>query len=82
MSEVLPDKMLRMPSVEEITGLCASHIYKMMAKGDFPQSIPLTPYGQRARGWLQSEVYAWLSKMAANRSRPARKPAKASTLSQ
>jgi hypothetical protein len=36
-----------------------------MARGEFPRSISLG--GQRARGWIESEVDAWIRKQIANR---------------
>lgn len=48
---------LRLPEVKNICGLGRSSIYSMMGKNSFPKSIRL---GKRARGWVSSEIYAWL----------------------
>ena len=58
------DPIMRMPEIGEVTGLGPSMIYKLMSRGEFPKSTPLTPAG-RARGWRQSEVAAWVNNRAA-----------------
>lgn len=45
--------------VEARTRLATATIYKLMAEGIFPKSIPLTPSG-RYVGWLESEVESYL----------------------
>ena len=47
---------LRLPAVREWTGLSRSSLYAMMARNEFPKSISL---GDRAVGWLQSEIESW-----------------------
>lgn len=44
---------VRLKSVIDTTGLGRSSIYKYIAEGMFPLPIPL---GERAVGWLESEV--------------------------
>ncbi|MFT5759823.1 MAG: prophage regulatory protein [Alteromonadaceae bacterium] len=62
----MPHKMLRLPSVIELTGLSRSSIYLRMKKNDFPQSISL---GDRAVAWLEIDVEQWLDeKIAASKS--------------
>jgi prophage regulatory protein len=64
--EVCPVKLLREPNeralrlrqVSQLTGLSRSMIYQMQAEGRFPQRIKL---GERAVGWLESEVRDWLA---------------------
>lgn len=51
------DKILRLPSVEEATGLKRSSIYAKMLEGSFPQSIKLST---RCVGWLESDIQAWI----------------------
>lgn len=51
-------RILRLKQVIEITGLARSTIYKFVADGCFPKSIPL---GDRCVGWLESEVQDWIS---------------------
>jgi prophage regulatory protein len=50
-------QLLRLPAVAEITGLAPSTVYAAIAAGKFPASIPL--WGS-ARGWVASEVAAWV----------------------
>jgi prophage regulatory protein len=50
-------KILRLPQVCEVTGLCRSMIYQLEADLRFPQRVKI---GVRAVGWLDKEVRAWL----------------------
>ena len=50
------DKILRRPEVEQCTGLSRSSIYNGIAANTFPRPIPL---GEKAVGWLESEITAW-----------------------
>jgi prophage regulatory protein len=50
-------KILRLPQVCEVTGLCRSMIYQLEADLQFPQRVKI---GVRAVGWLDNEVHAWL----------------------
>src|SRR5262245_35793374 len=50
------ERILRIRAVLELTGRSQSRIYEAMAAGTFPKPIPI---GDRAVGWLQSEVMAW-----------------------
>ena len=60
-------KMLRLPQVCEVTGLCRSMIYEMEADRRFPRRVKI---GVRAVGWLESEVNAWLvARITSSRSR-------------
>lgn len=49
-------RILRLPAVEAMTGVKKSTIYKGMARGTFPKTVPI---GDRARGWIEAEVIAW-----------------------
>lgn len=51
------ERALRLPQVCQMTGLGRSMIYQLQAERRFPQRIKL---GERAVGWLESEVQAWL----------------------
>ena len=46
-------KILRLPQVRERVGLSTSTIYSMMAKGLFPQQVPL---GVHSVGWVEEEI--------------------------
>lgn len=51
-------RLIRLKEVMAFTGLGRSSIYKFMAQGNFPQSIPL---GERAVAWEVSEVEEWVA---------------------
>jgi prophage regulatory protein len=55
-------KILRLPQVCEVTGLCRSMIYQLEADLQFPQRVKI---GVRAVGWLDKEVNAWLTRRVA-----------------
>ncbi len=55
----VPLKILRLPQVCDVTGLCRSMIYQMEADKRFPERVKI---GTRAVGWLEREVHAWLIK--------------------
>lgn len=60
-------KILRLPQVCEVTGLCRSMIYQMEADRRFPRRIKIST---RAVGWLEKEVNAWLiGRIATSRSK-------------
>ena len=44
---------LRLPQVEQRSGLSRSTLYQYMKDGYFPKPVPLGP---RAVGWLESDV--------------------------
>ena len=50
-------RILRLPEVLELTGLCRTTIWRMAKKGTFPPSMKL---GARAVGWRASDIYKWL----------------------
>jgi prophage regulatory protein len=52
------ERALRLRQVSQLTGLGRSMIYQLQAEGRFPQRIKL---GERAVGWLESEVRDWLA---------------------
>ena len=49
---------LRLPEVKKMTGLSRSSIYAMVANKSFPKPIKL---GERAVGWLETEVAEWIA---------------------
>lgn len=53
-----PIRILRRRDVEARTGLSRSTIYLRVAKGHFPKPVRL---GDRAVGWIEAEVDAWLT---------------------
>jgi prophage regulatory protein len=49
---------LRLPTVKSRVSLSRSSIYAAIAKNAFPSPIKL---GERAVGWLESDIEAWLT---------------------
>lgn len=52
------DRLIRLPEVEHLTGFKRSHIYALMAGGEFPRQIKL---GRRASAWKESSVRSWVN---------------------
>lgn len=48
---------LRLPEVQQQTGLSRSAIYQRISENKFPKSINL---GARAVGWLASDIQDWI----------------------
>ena len=59
------ERILRWPEVQRCTGICRSNAYKLISEGKFPPPIKL---GERASGWLESEINNWI-KERINKSR-------------
>jgi prophage regulatory protein len=57
-------KILRLAAVRDSTGLPTSSIYEKIAKGEFPNAVPL---GAKAVGWLEEEIEAWKKARIAQR---------------
>jgi prophage regulatory protein len=55
------ERVIRLPEVLKIIGLSRSAIYARIKKGLFPKQIKL---GERAAGWFQSEVFAFVQSLA------------------
>lgn len=49
--------LLRLPAVRQLTGLSRSEIYRRMSLGQFPAKVNI---GQRAVGWVENEIVAWI----------------------
>jgi prophage regulatory protein len=56
------DRILRMRELPGHVGIKKSLIYELIKKGDFPRAVKL---GERARGWRQSDIVAWVAKRRA-----------------
>lgn len=52
---------LRSPQVESRTGLARSSLYALIASGQFPAPIRLTP---NTVGWLEHEIERWIAQRA------------------
>ena len=57
-------RFLRLPEVQEMTGLSISTIYRWMTEGTFPKQIQL---GSRSVVWNEQEVIKWMEDQMASR---------------
>ena len=64
----LSPRVLKLPEVAERTGKKRSSIYRDIAAGSFPPPVKL---GERASGWLEHEINAWIAERIAARERAA-----------
>jgi len=55
--QAAPDRIIRKPELEELTGLSSETIRRMEAAGDWPKRVQLGP---KAVGWWLSECMAAL----------------------
>lgn len=53
-----PDRLLRLPEVQRLTGLGRSAVYEQMQRGAFPRSVKAGP---RAATWSEIAVQAWIT---------------------
>ena len=53
----MASKILRLPTIIELTGLSRSSIYLQISRGLFPKPVSL---GARAVGWRENEIQDWL----------------------
>jgi len=58
------NKIIALAAVIAKTSLCRSSIYALLANGDFPARIKLSP---RRMGFLESEIDTWIAERSANR---------------
>lgn len=52
------DPLLERETVERLTTLSKSEIYRRIAAGSFPRQVPI---GRRRVAWRQSEIAAWIA---------------------
>jgi prophage regulatory protein len=57
MSTDTPDRILRLPTVLSLTGLCRSTLYRKVDAGKFPRQIRIA---ERCVGWRESAVKDWM----------------------
>jgi len=55
------DRLIRLPTVLELTGLGKTTIYQLQKIGSFPHSISVTKFAVR---WMESEVLAWIAEQS------------------
>ncbi len=54
----MPDKIHRLLSTLDATGLCRTSLYDALANKAFPEPVKL---GKRAVGWRESDLDAWIA---------------------
>lgn len=59
-----PEKILRMRTVLDRTGLSRSTIYRMMREGTFPRQVEIS---EHCRGWRESSINRWMADPVAYR---------------
>jgi prophage regulatory protein len=57
-------RVLRLPQVQDCTGLRRSQIYALERAGKFPQRVLIS---ERASGWLEHEVHRYIAQRASLR---------------
>jgi prophage regulatory protein len=57
-------RILRLPGVIQKSGIQRDSIYRLAKSGQFPRPVKLS---ERASGWFEDEIDAWLEKRAAER---------------
>jgi prophage regulatory protein len=60
---MLNDRILRVPEVAALTGRTRSSINAAVRTGHFPKPVKL---GERAIGWRESVIAAWLDRIQAD----------------
>ena len=60
-----PDRIIRIRTVLNRTGLSRSTLYRKMADGSFPQRLKL---GEHSAGWRESAIDRWVADPAGWRS--------------
>jgi prophage regulatory protein len=51
------ERLIRLPQVENLTGLKRAHIYGLARRGQFPKPLKV---GARASAWRESSVLLWI----------------------
>lgn len=53
-----PDRLIKLPDVERLTGLRRSAIYERIQRGAFPRSVKI---GKRSATWSEAAIQAWIA---------------------
>jgi prophage regulatory protein len=62
-------RVMRLREVCTRTGLCVATVYRLARDGKFPRPLKLT--GERASGWLSTEIDEYISGLVAQRAKAA-----------
>jgi prophage regulatory protein len=57
------ERVIRFPELKERIGFSRSHIHNLISQGKFPKQIKI---GDRASGWLNSQISEWLEQRIAD----------------
>lgn len=68
MAKQFQSALIRRKAVEARTGLSRTSIYRNVASGSFPKPVAL---GDRAVGWVESEIDQWIAARIESRDRAA-----------
>lgn len=60
----MPNKIIKLDSVKELTTFSESTIYRLMSQGKFPKQVKLA---ERSCGWVESEIEEYLDERISNR---------------
>ena len=60
-------RFLRLADVIDIVGFKRSHIYALVAQGEFPPPVKL---GRRASRWVQADIERWVELRIGARGKP------------
>lgn len=63
MSAVAPDRILRIKTVLERTGLSRSTLYRKIREGTFPRQVKIST---QCAGWRESIVDRWIAELPGN----------------
>lgn len=58
------NRLLKLKTVIDVTGISRSHLYALVEKGEFPKQIKLS---ERSSAWIESEVQGWIDSRIAQR---------------
>ena len=59
-----PDRILRIRTVLQRTGLTRSTLYRKISDGSFPRQVPISVHGA---GWRESAINRWIADPAVYR---------------
>ena len=60
----IPDRLVRRPEVEAITGLSCSTIYRLMDRGGFPRPRKIGTGPTGAVAWRLRDIERWIENLA------------------
>lgn len=61
-------RIIREPECRDLTGLSRSQRWRLEGESRFPRRVPIS---ERASGWIESEVLAWIEARANARAKAA-----------